>query len=41
LDAADRAFLLSDMAATIDRWRNWHDPLPTWVADLETRFLSD
>lgn len=41
LDAADRTFLLSDMAATIDRWRNWHDPLPAWVADLETRFLSD
>ncbi|MBA2628314.1 MAG: hypothetical protein H0U85_09895, partial [Gemmatimonadales bacterium] len=40
LDAADRAFLLSDLAATIDRWRGWYDPLPPWVADLDTRFLS-
>lgn len=41
LRAADRAYLLSDIAATIDRWREWHDPLPEWVAELETRFLGD
>lgn len=40
LPAADRAYLLTDLAATIDRWRAWDRPLPAWVVELDTRFLS-
>lgn len=41
LPAADRAYLLTDLAATIDRWRAWDRPLPDWVVELDTRFLSN
>jgi hypothetical protein len=39
LPAADRTYLLADLAATIDRWRSWDAPLPGWVEEIETRFL--
>ncbi len=41
LPAADRAYLLSDLAATIGRWRSWDAPLPEWVSELESRFLGE
>lgn len=41
LPTADRAYLLADLAITIDRWRAWDAPLPEWVVDLEMRFLSN
>ena len=41
LPATDRAYLLVDLAATIDRWRAWDTPLPDWVSELEIRFLGD
>lgn len=41
LPPADRAYFLADLAATINRWRAWDAPLPDWVVDLETRFLSN
>lgn len=41
LPTADRAYLLADLSATIDRWRAWDRPLPDWVIELETRFLGD
>jgi ABC-type cobalamin transport system ATPase subunit len=41
LPTADRAYLLADLAATIDRRRAWDAPLPEWVSALEIRFLGD